>query len=59
MMLNKYKTGVSSKLFRKFFSQINSGLKIMIDNNKTHRDLKPLNILFSYTNDKKHILLLK
>ena len=59
MMLNKYKNGMSSNLIRKIFSQINSGLKIMIDNNKTHRNLKPENILFSYTNDKKTDFIVK
>ena len=59
MMLNKNKNGMSSNLIRKIFSQINSGLKIMIDNNKTHRNLKPENILFSYTNDKKTDFIIK
>ena len=59
MMINKYKNGMSSKLIRKIFSQINSGLKIMNDKGKTHRDLKPENILFSYTNDKKTDFIVK
>ena len=52
-MLFDYKNGMSSKLIRKIFAQINSGLKIMISKGKIHRDLKPENILFSYINDKK------
>ena len=59
MMLNKYKTGMSSKLIRKIFSQINSGLKIMLKKGKIHRDLKPSNILFSYTNDNKNDFIIK
>ena len=57
-MLTEYKNGMSSKLIRKIFSQINSGLKIIIIK-KTHRDLKLSNILFSYTNDKKDDFLVK
>ena len=34
-MLKKYKNGMPSKLIIKIFSQINSGLKIMIKNGKT------------------------
>ena len=51
MLKKKYKNGMPSKLIRKIFSQINSGLKIMHKKGKTHRDLKPENILFSYTNE--------
>ena len=49
----KYKNGMPSNVIKKIFSQINSGLKIMIDKGKVHRDLKPENILFSYINNKK------
>ncbi len=56
-MINK--NGMSSKLIRKIFSQINSGLKIMYNKGKTHRDLKPENILFSYINDKKTDFIVK
>jgi len=59
MLKDKYKNGMSSKLIRKIFSQINSGLKIMIDKGKCHRDLKPENILFSYINDKKNDFIVK
>ena len=59
VMLNNYKNGMSSKLIRKIFSQINSGLKLMINNKKTHLDLKPENILFSYTNEKKTDFIVK
>ena len=52
-MLEENKKGMSSRLIRKIFSQINSGLKIMIDKGKVHRDLKPENILFSNINNKK------
>jgi calcium-dependent protein kinase len=58
-MLEENKKGMSSRLIRKIFSQINSGLKIMIDNGKVHRDLKPENILFSYINNKKTDFLIK
>ena len=58
-ILNKYKNGMPSNLIRKIFSQINSGLKIMIDNGKCHRDLKPSNILFSYIDDKKTDFIVK
>ena len=57
--LNKYKNGLPSKLIRKIFNQINSGLEIMIEKGKTHRDLKPDNILFSYTNKKKTDFIVK
>ena len=50
-MLKKYKNGMPSKLIRKIFSQLNSGLKIMNKKGKTHRDLKLQNILYSYTNE--------
>ena len=58
-MLKNYKNGMPSKLIRKIFSQINSGLKIMNKNDQTHRDLKPENILFSYTNDNKTDFIIK
>ena len=54
LLKKKYPKGMPSKLIRKIFSQINSGLKIMIDKGKTHRDLKHSNILFSYINDEKN-----
>ena len=59
MIEENYKNGMSSKLIRKIFFQINSGLKIMRDKKKVHRDLKPSNILFSYTNDKKTDFIVK
>ena len=43
-MINKFKNGMSSKLVRKIFLQLNTALKEMIKNKKTHRDLKPSNI---------------
>ena len=58
-MLNKYKNGMSSKLIRKIFLQLNYGLKTMLKKGKTHRDLKPSNILFSYTNEKKNDFIIK
>ena len=58
-LLKKYKNGMSSNLIRKIFFQLNSGLKIMIEKGKIHRDLKPTNILFSYTNDKKTDFIIK
>ena len=59
MMLSNYKNGMSSKLIRKIFLQINSGLKIMQKKKIAHRDLKPANILFSYTNDEKTDFIVK
>ena len=59
MLLDNYENGMNSKLIRKIFLQINSGLKIMIFKGITHRDLKPENILFSYTNDKKTDFIVK
>ncbi len=59
MMLDDYENGMPSKLIRKIFLQINSGLKIMKKKGKAHRDLKPENILFSYTNDKKTDFIVK
>ena len=58
-MINKFKNGMSSKLIRKIFLQLNTALKEMIKNGKTHRDLKPSNILFSYTNDKQSDFIIK
>ena len=55
----KYKNGMPSNIIKKIFSQINSGLKIMIDNGMCHRDLKPQNILYSYTNKEKTEFIIK
>ena len=59
LLNNKYKNGMSSKMIRKIFKQLNSGLKIMINKKKSHRDLKPSNILYSYTNDDKTDFIIK
>ncbi len=58
-ILEENKKGISSKLIRKIFSQINSALKIMLDKGKVHKDLNPKNILFSYINNKKTDFLVK
>jgi serine/threonine protein kinase len=58
-MINKFKNGMSSKLVRKIFLQLNTALKEMLNKGKTHRDLKPSNILFSYTNDKQSDFIIK
>ena len=58
-MLNDYKKGMPSKIIRKIFLQLNSGLETMIKLGKSHRDLKPSNILFSYTNNKKSDFVIK
>ena len=58
-MKNEHKNGMSSKKIRKIFLQLNSGLKAMIDKGKTHRDLKPTNIFYSYTNNKKTDFIIK
>ena len=54
LLTQNYKKGMSSNLIRKIFAQINSGLKIMRKKGICHRDLKPQNILFSYTNEEKN-----
>ena len=59
LLKEKYKNGMSSKLIRNIFSQINSALKIMIKKGKAHRDLKPSNILYSYTNEEKTDFIIK
>ncbi len=59
MLTKYYKNGMPSKLIRKIFAQINSGLKKMLKNGKTHRDLKPSNILISYSNDNKTDFIIK
>ena len=59
MLNTKYKNGMPSNIIKKIFSQINSGLKIMIDNGMCHRDLKPQNILYSYTNKEKTDFIIK
>ena len=58
-LLKKFPKGMSSKLIRKIFSQINSGLKSILDKKKCHRDLNPSNILFSYINDEKTDFIIK
>ena len=59
LLQSKYKNGMSSKMIRKIFFQLNSALKIMIDKGKCHRDLKPSNILYSYTNKEKTDFIIK
>ena len=59
MLDTKYKKGMPSNMIKKIFSQINSGLKIMIDKGLCHRDLKPQNILYSYTNKEKTDFIIK
>ena len=59
MLKANYKNGMSSKMIRKIFKQLNSGLKIMNKEKKSHRDLKPSNILYSYTNDDKTDFIIK
>ena len=59
MLKTNYKNGMSSKMIRKIFKQLNSGLKIMNKEKKSHRDLKPSNILYSYTNDDKTDFIIK
>ena len=59
LLKTNYKNGMTSKMIRKIFKQLNSGLKIMIKEKKTHRDLKPSNILYSYTNDDKTDFIIK
>ena len=56
-LLKKYKNGMSSNLIRKIFFQLNSGLKIMIEKGKTHRDLKQQIFYFLILMIKKLILL--
>ena len=58
-MLEQYENGMSSKLIRKIFLQINSGLQIMLKRDKCHRDLKLSNILYSYINDEKTDFVIK
>ena len=58
LLETEYKNGMSSKMIRKIFFQLISALKIMVKHGKCHRDLKPLNILFSY-NDKKSDFIIK
>ena len=50
-MLQENQNKMSSNMIRKIFKQLNSAFKIMIKEEKCHRDLKPDNILYSYTND--------
>jgi len=59
MLTENYKNGMPSNLIRKIFKQLNSGLKIMRAKGICHRDLKPNNILFSYTNEKKNDFIIK
>ena len=59
LLKEKYPKGMSSKLIRKIFSQINSGLKSILNKGKCHRDLKPSNILISYINDEKTDFVIK
>ena len=59
LLQEKYPKGMSSKLIRKIFSQINSGLKLILMNGKCHRDLKLSNILYSYINDEQTDFIIK
>ena len=59
LIKEKYENGMSSNLIRKIFSQINSGLKDMLNKGKCHRDLKPENILYSYINEEKTNFIIK
>ena len=59
LVQENYKNGMSSNLIRKFFSQINSGLKDILKEGKCHRDLKPSNILYSYINEEKTSFIIK
>jgi len=59
MLTENYKNGMPSNLIRKIFKQLNFGLKIMRAKGICHRDLKPNNILFSYTNEKKNDFIIK
>ena len=59
LLKEKYPKGMPSKLIRKIFSQINSGLKSMLRVGKCHRDLKPSNILISYINEEKTDFIIK
>jgi calcium-dependent protein kinase len=59
MLNTKYSNGMSSKMIKKIFSQLNSGLEIMIKEGKVHRDLKPSNILYSYIDNKKKDFIIK
>ena len=44
-ILNKYKpNGLPLNMIKKIFSQLNEALKVMINNDYTHRNLKPENI---------------
>ena len=53
------KSKMTSKMIRKIFKQLNSGFKMMIKKKKVRRDLKPSNILFTYTNDEKSDFIVK
>ena len=59
LVKEKYQKGMKSSLIRKIFSQINSGLKVMINLGKCHRDLKPSNILYSYIYEEKTDFIIK
>ena len=48
-----------SKMIKKIFGQINSGLEVMVKKGKCHRDLKPSNILYSYIDNKKKDFIIK
>ena len=58
-MLKANNNKMTSNMIRKIFKQLNSAFKIMYTKQKCHRDLKPDNILYSYTNDDKTDFIVK
>ena len=59
LLYTKYIHGMPSKMIKKIFGQINSGLDVMVKKGKCHRDLKPSNILYSYIDNKKKDFIIK
>ena len=59
MLCLEYPNGMSSKLIRKIFSQLNTGLKIMRKQGMNHKGLNPAKILYSYTNEEKTDFIIK
>ena len=50
---------MSSNMIRKIFKQLNLALDLIYKKQKCHRDLKPDNILYSYTNADKTDFIVK
>jgi serine/threonine protein kinase len=59
MLRKEFPNGMPSKLIRKIFSQVNTGLKVMRKLGMNHKGLNPAKILYSYTTEEKTDFIIK